>query len=76
VLKISEIDSKLKELSDEDRKFLNNIGMEGVLRKFLKSDDIKTANRLHKLGFLEKGHTADKYASVFFHVDSTINSRL
>ena len=75
MLKIPEIESKLKELSELDKKFLVGVGTNGVLRKFMIPTEIKTANRLYKLGYLEKGHTPDKYASVFFYVDTTINSK-
>jgi len=67
---------ELKNLSYEDVTFLSYIGTTGISRKLLNTDEIKTANRLYKLKFLEKGHSQDKYKSVFYYVDSAIYSKL
>jgi hypothetical protein len=76
VIKVSEIEGKLKELTEEERNFLNSFGLDVRLRKLMSSKEIKMANNLYKRDFLEKGRSADRFQSVVYHVDSAIYSRL
>lgn len=74
---LENIDEKINSLSAEDIEFIKStIGCDGVLRKFLSSEEIKRANRLCKQGFVEKGIYPDKYQNRQFTVDSSIYWRL
>lgn len=67
---------KIKSLSDKEVKFLKDFGTDPVLRKFMKSEEIKTSNKLVKKGLMEKGTSDDKKSNVVYYVDSFIYSKL
>lgn len=70
------LEEKINSLSSEDREFLLSIGMDGILRKFLSSDEIKKLNKFHKLGLIEKGIFPDKNNNVMYYLDSSVWRRL
>jgi hypothetical protein len=70
------MEDKIKSLNDKEIKFLRDFGTEPVLRKFMKSEEIKTSNKLVKKGLMEKGTSDDKKSNVVYYVDSFIYSKL
>ena len=70
------MEDKIKSLSDKEIKFLRDFGTEPVLRKLMKSEEIKTSNKLVKKGLMEKGTSDDKKSNVVYYVDSFIYSKL
>ncbi len=70
------LEDKINCLSDEEIKFLKDFGTDPVLRKFMKSEEIKTSNKLVKKGLMEKGTSDDKKSNVVYYVDSFIYSKL
>jgi hypothetical protein len=70
------MEDKIKSLSDKEIKFLRDFGTDSVLRKFMKSEEIKTSNKLVKKGLMEKGTSDDKKSNVVYYVDSFIYSKL
>lgn len=70
------MEDKIKSLSDKEIKFLKDFGTDPVLRKFMKSEEIKTSNKLVKKGLIEKGTSDDKKSNVVYYVDSFIYSKL
>ncbi len=68
---------QIANLTTDEKDFLVNvIGSDGVLRKFLSSEDIKKANNLVKLGVLEKGTSDEKNGTKQFYVDSFVYVRI
>jgi len=55
IINESSLDDMIKNLSDDERKFLEDFGTESVLRKMMSSEEIKMANKLVKKGLIEKG---------------------
>jgi hypothetical protein len=70
------LDKMIKDLSDDERKFLEDFGDEVRLRKFMTTEEIKMANKLVKKGLMEKGKSDEKKSSVTYYVDSSIYRRL
>jgi hypothetical protein len=70
------LEDKINCLTDKEIKFLRDFGTDSVLRKFMKSEDIKTSNKLVKKGLMEKGTSDDKKSNVVYYVDSFIYSKL
>jgi hypothetical protein len=70
------LEDKINCLSDEEIKFLKDFGTDSVLRKFMKSEEIKTSNKLVKKGLMGKGTSDDKKSNVVYYVDSFIYSKL
>ena len=70
------LEDKIKSISDKEIKFLKDFGTDPVLRKFMKSEEIKTSNKLVKKGLMEKGTSDDKKSNVVYYVDSFIYSKL
>jgi hypothetical protein len=70
------IEDKIKGLSDSEINFLKDFGTDPVLRKFMKSEEIKISNKLVKKGLMEKGTSDDKKSNVVYYVDSFIYTRL
>lgn len=70
------LEDKINSLSSEDREFLLSIGLDGILRKFLSSDEIKKLNKLYKLGLVEKGIFPDRFQNVMYYIDSSVWHRL
>lgn len=70
------MEDKIKSLSDNEIKFLRDFGTDPVLRKLMKSEEIKTSNKLVKKGLMEKGTSDDKKSNVVYYVDSFIYSKL
>lgn len=70
------LEDKINCLSDKEIKFLRDFGTDTVLRKFMKSEEIKTSNKLVKKGLMEKGKSDDKKSNVIYYVDSFIYSKL
>jgi hypothetical protein len=70
------LEDKIKSLSDKEIKFLRDFGTDPVLRKFMKSEEIKTSNKLVEKGLMEKGTSDDKKSNVVYYVDSFIYSKL
>lgn len=73
---VLEISQEIKKLTKSEKDFLLEIGTDGILRKFLSSNNIKFANKLVKKGLLTKGTTPDKHSSVMYYLDSFIERRL
>jgi len=73
---VDEIIKNISTLSQEDKQFLLNIGMNGILRKLLSKDELKYITRLKKLNLIERGISTDKYKNVFYYIDSFVYSRL
>jgi len=76
IINESSLDDMIKDLSDDERKFLEDFGDEVRLRKFMSSEEIKMANKLVKKGLIEKGTSDDKKSSVIYYIDSSIYRRL
>jgi hypothetical protein len=76
IINESSLDDMIKNLSDDERKFLEDFGTESVLRKMMSSEEIKMANKLVKKGLIEKGTSDDKKSSVIYYIDSSIYRRL
>jgi hypothetical protein len=76
IINESSLDDMIKDLSDDERKFLEDFGTESVLRKMMSSEEIKMANKLVKKGLIEKGTSDDKKSSVIYYIDSSIYRRL
>ena len=76
IINESSLDDMIKNLSDDERKFLEDFGTESVLRKMMTSEEIKMANKLVKKGLMEKGTSDDKKSSVIYYIDSSIYIRL
>ena len=76
IINESSLDDMIKNLSDDERKFLEDFGDEVRLRKFMTSEEIKMANKLVKKGLIEKGTSDDKKSSVIYYIDSSIYRRL
>jgi hypothetical protein len=76
IINESSLDDMIKNLSDDERKFLEDFGTESVLRKMMSSEEIKMANKLVKKGLMEKGTSDDKKSSVIYYIDSSIYRRL
>jgi hypothetical protein len=76
IINESSLDDMIKNLSDDERKFLEDFGTESVLRKMMSSEEIKMANKLVKKGLIEKGKSDDKKSSVIYYIDSSIYRRL
>ena len=76
IINESSLDDMIKNLSDDERKFLEDFGTESVLRKMMSSEEIKMANKLVKKGLMEKGTSDDKKSSVIYYIDSSIYIRL
>lgn len=70
------LEDKINCLSDKEIKFLKDFGTDTVLRKFMKSEEIKTSNKLVKKGLMEKGTSDNKKSNVVYYVDSFIYSKL
>lgn len=70
------LEDKINCLSDEEIKFLKDFGTEPVLRKFMKSEEIKTSNKMFKKGLMEKGKSDDKKSNVVYYVDSFVYTKL
>ena len=70
------LEDKINCLSDEEIKFLKDFGTEHVLRKFMKSEEIKTSNKMFKKGLMEKGKSDDKKSNVVYYVDSFVYTKL
>jgi len=70
------LDKMIKDLSDDERKFLEDFGDEVRLRKFMTTEEIKMANKLVGKGLMEKGKSDEKKSSVTYYVDSSIYRRL
>jgi hypothetical protein len=70
------MEDKIKSLNDKEIKFLRDFGTDTVLRKFMKSEEIKISNKLVKKGLMEKGTSDDKKSNVVYYVDSFIYSKL
>lgn len=70
------MEDKIKSLNDKEIKFLRDFGTDAVLRKFMKSEEIKISNKLVKKGLMEKGTSDDKKSNVVYYVDSFIYSKL
>jgi hypothetical protein len=70
------LDKMIKDLSDDERKFIKYFGDEVRLRKFMTTEEIKMANKLFKKGLMEKGKSDEKNPSVTYYVDSSIYRRL
>ena len=70
------LEDKINCLTDKEIKFLRDFGIDPVLRKFMKSEEIKTSNKLVKKGLMEKGTSDDKKSNVVYYVDSFIYSKL
>jgi hypothetical protein len=43
------------ELTDKEKQFLDTMGREPILRIMLNSEEIKIANKLYKMGLIQKG---------------------
>jgi len=76
IINESSLDDMIKNLSDDERKFLEDFGTESVLRKMMSSEEIKMANKLVKKGLIEKGTSDDKKSSVIYYIYSSIYRRL
>jgi hypothetical protein len=76
IINESSLDDMIKDLSGDERKFLEDFGDEVRLRKFMTSEEIKMANKLVKKGLMEKGTSDEKKSSVTYYVDSSIYRRL
>jgi len=76
IINESSLDDMIKNLSDDERKFLEDFGTESVLRKMMSPEEIKMANKLVKKGLMEKGTSDDKKSSVIYYIDSSIYRRL
>ena len=76
IINESSLDDMIKNLSDDERKFLEDFGTESVLRKMMSSEEIKMANKLVKKELMEKGTSDDKKSSVIYYIDSSIYIRL
>lgn len=70
------MEDKIKSLNDKEIKFLRDFGTDTVLRKFMKSEEIKISNKLVKKGLMGKGTSDDKKSNVVYYVDSFIYSKL
>lgn len=74
------VQEKIENLSPNDREFLGTVGLNGVLRIFMSTPEIKAANRLVKQGVLERGRLPKRNSLTqfytYFYLDSTIYSRL
>jgi hypothetical protein len=55
------------ELSDKEKQFLNTMEREPILRIMLNSEEIKIANKLYKMGLIQKGKSDDKQGLVIFY---------
>jgi hypothetical protein len=76
IINESSLDDMIKNLSDNERKFLEDFGDEVRLRKLMTSEEIKMVNKLVKKGLMEKGTSDEKKSSVIYYVDSSIYRRL
>ena len=76
IINESSLDDMIKDLSNDERKFLEDFGDEVRLRKFMTSEEIKMANKLVKKGLMVKGTSDEKNSSVTYYVDSSIYRRL
>jgi len=60
-------------LNENEIKFLeyldNQINNRGVLRIILSSDEIKYANKLFKMGLIDKGISDDKNGTTVFYIN-------
>jgi len=55
------------ELTDKEKQFLDTMGREPILRIMLNSEEIKIANKLYKMGLIQKGKSDDKQGLVIFY---------
>jgi hypothetical protein len=77
---MNKLQDKIESLSPDDREFLDSVGLDGVLRIFMSTPEIKAANRLVKQGVLERGRLPKRDSLTqfytYFYIDSTIYSKL
>jgi mRNA-degrading endonuclease RelE of RelBE toxin-antitoxin system len=76
VINENSMENKIKDLSDEERKFLKDFGTDPVLRKLMSSEEIKIVNKLVKKGMMEKGTSDDGKSNVIYYVDSFVHRRV
>lgn len=63
-------------INEEEKKFLISIGVDGVLRIFLSTEEIKMANKLVKRGLLERGQMTNRQKYTYFYLNGEVNSTL
>lgn len=63
---------KFKPIAPEKVDFLTKFVHGPVLRKFMRSNEIKTANKLVKENLLQKGHSVDRPHTVIYYLEEEL----